>query len=123
MFMKKTSFTAFNGVNAWIEKCVRKGGCLDLAEKERMSIVQQFKDPIDEVARLLQTLERIDRLCVRLQGQNCPITFFEDLFEDLFEVGEVGGTACHFHPRLSWGTLDYAQLVRWDDLLQMKPQK
>ena len=66
MFMKKTSFTAFNGVNAWMEKCVRKGGCLDVAEKERMSIVQQFKDPIDEVARLLQTSERIDRLCVRL---------------------------------------------------------
>ena len=51
-----------------------------------------------------------------------PITLFEYLFEELFEVGEVGGAACHFDPRTLWGTFDYAQLGRWEDLQQMKPK-
>lgn len=117
MFMKKTSFAACNGINSWIEKCAREGGCLDVAEKERMSIVQQFKDPIDELGRLLQTSERIDQLYVSIQAQKYPITFFEYLFEELFEIGSVGGVAYCFAPRLS---LEYAQLRRWEELLQTK---
>lgn len=130
MFMKKTSFAAFHGINAWIKNCAKTEGCLEVAEKERMSIVQQYKDPIDELGRLLQTSERIDQLCVSVQAQKSHIAFFEYLFEELLKVGEVGDAACYFapslihpHTRMLWGNLDYTQLRRWEYLLQMKPKK
>ncbi|KAF6218685.1 hypothetical protein HO133_006036 [Letharia lupina] len=130
MFMKKTSFAAFNGVSAWIENCAKKGDYLDVAEKERMSIVQHFKDPIDELGRLLQTSERIDQLCVSVQASKFHITFLEYLLEELLRVGEVGGAACYFapsllhpHTRMLWGNLDYSQLRRWEYLLQLTPKK
>ena len=123
MFMKKTSFAAFNGVNAWIGRCARRGGYFDLAEQERMSIVQQFKDPIDEVGKLLQTLERIDQLCISVQQSNFQITFSEYLMEELLKVGPVGRAACFFGRIRSWMTLDESQLRRWDYLLRFTPQK
>ena len=130
MFMNKTSFPAFNGVNAWVDKCTKNGGYLDVAEKERMSIVQQFKDPIDELGRLLQKLERIDQLFVSVQASKYQITFLEYLFEELFKVGGIGNAACYFAPspvhpfkRMLFGNLDYSQLRRWEDLLQLKPNK
>ena len=129
MFMKKTSFAAFHGIAAWVEHRAKKGGYLDVSEQERMTIVEQFKDPIDELGRLLQTSERIDQLCVSVQGQNFHITFLEYLFEELWKVGEVGRAACYFAPsfihhrtRILWGALDFSQLRRWEYLLQMKPK-
>ena len=120
MFMKKTSFAAFHGVNAWIEKCAKEGGCLDVAEEERMSIVAQFKDPIDEVGRLLQTSDRIDQLCISVQPQKYPITLFGYLLEEFFDIGDVGGAAHCFAPQMSRG---YAQPGRLEVLLQTKSKK
>ncbi|KAL9137832.1 MAG: hypothetical protein Q9175_000966 [Cornicularia normoerica] len=120
MFMKMTSFAAHNGVKAWLGNCAKKGDDLDLAEKKRMSIVQQFKDPVDELGRLLQTSGRIDRLCVSVQAPKFRITFFEYLLEELLNLGEVGGAACHAR---IWGNLDSLQLRRWEHLLQLKPRK
>lgn len=130
MFMKKTSFAAFKGVNAWIENCAKEGGYPDAAEKERMSIVRQFKDPIDELGRLLRTSKRIDQLYLSVQAPKSQIMFFEYLLEELLNVVEVGGASCYFAPsllhpytRMLWGNLDYSQLRRWENLLQLKPKK
>lgn len=130
MFMKKTSFAAFNGVNAWIENCAKEGGYPDAAEKERMAIVQQFKDPIDELGRLLQTSARIDQLHLSVQAPKFQIMFFEYLFEELLNIGEVRGASCYFAPsqlhqytRMLWGNLDYSQLRRWEHLLQSKSKR
>lgn len=130
MFMKKTSFAAFNGINAWIRNCAKRGGYLDVDEEQRMSIVQRFKDPIDELGRLLQTSERIDQLYVSVQAQKFHITFFEYLFEELLQVGEVGRAACYFAPSLVHShtpmlreELDYSHLRRWENHLQSKPKK
>lgn len=129
MFMKKTSFAAFNGVNAWIEHCAKKGGYLAVPEKERMFIVQQFKDPIDELGRLLQSSERIDQLCVSIQAPKIQIMFLEYLFEGLFQV-EIRDATCYFSPslrnpctRMLGENLDSSQLGRWEMLLRSKPRK
>lgn len=130
MFMKKTSYAAFNGVKAWIDNCAKHGGGPDAAEKQRMLIVQNFKDPIDELGRLLGESERIDQLYLSVQAPKLQITFLEYLLEELLNVGEVGSASCYFapsllhpHTRMFWGNLDYSQLRRWDHLLQLKPKK
>ena len=123
MFMKKTSFAAFNGVNSWIEKCARKGGYLDLAEQERMSIVQQLKGPIDELGQLLQTLGRIDQLSISVQQAPFQITFSEYLVEELLKAGPVRRTACFLNRTRGWWTLDDSEIRRWDYLLQSMPRK
>ena len=84
MFMKKTSFAAFHGISAWMEKCARKGGLLEVAEEERMAIVQRFKDPIDQLGRLIvQSSPRIDQLCISIQAPWFQVTFLEFLIEEL----------------------------------------
>lgn len=130
MFMKKTSYAAFNGVKAWIDKCTKQGGYPEVAERERMSIVQQFKDPIDKLGELLQNSERIDQLYLSVQAPKFQITFLEYLLEGLLNIGKVGGASCYFapsllhpHTRMLWGNLDYSQLRRWEDLLQLNPKK
>ena len=125
MFMKKTSFAAFNGVNAWVEKCARNGGCPDAAEQERMSIIQQFKDPIDELGRLLQRSERIDHFCMSIQASKWQITFLDYLLEELLKVGPLRWAACYLAPSMTmlWRTTDESQLRRWEDLLRLPPQK
>ena len=125
IFMQKTSFAAFNGVNAWLENRARKGGHLDAAEQDRMSIVQQFKDPIDELGKLLQNLEGIEQLCISVQASKFPITFSEYLVEELLKVDHVGRATCFFIPSLSkvWDTLYLSQLKRWEDLLRSPPGK
>ena len=126
MFMKKTSFTAFNGVNAWAENCARKGGYLDITERERMSIVQQLKDPIDELGKLLQTSDRIDQMHLSVQASNIQITFLEYMLEELLKVDAVGSAACYIalSMRKVWRNVDNeSQLRRWEDLLQSAPRK
>ncbi len=122
MFMKKTSFAAFKGVKAWSEKCANKGGCLDVAEGQRMCIVQQYKDPIDQLGRLLQDLERIDRLCISAQISKFQITFSDYLLEELLKVGVVGNAACYFATPLT-SYPGESQLRRWKDLLESTPKK
>ena len=127
MFMKKTSFAAFNGVNAWIEKCAKKEGDLDVAEKKRMSIVKHFKDPIDKLGKLLQIFERIDQLCISTQASEFQITFSEYLIEELLKVGPVARAACYLAPTLGWKRNNasqlWSQLRRWEDLLQLTHEK
>ena len=124
MFMMKTSFAAFYGVNAWLEHRAKKGGSLDLAEKERMSIVQQFKSPIDELGRLLQKSERIDHLCISVQVSRFQITFSEYLVEELLKVDVVGGVDCYLASTYGkvCGTTDRSQLTRWENLLGQEPK-
>ena len=126
MFIKKTSFAAFNGVNAWTESCAQKGGYLDITERERMSIVQQFKDPIDELGKLLQTSDRIDQMHLSVQASNIQITFLEYMLEELLKVDAVGSAACYIalSMRRVWRNVDNeSQLKRWEDLLQSAPRK
>ena len=122
MFMKKTSFAAFHGVQNWVEN---RAGNLDVAEQDRMSIVQQFKDPIDELGKLLQILERIEQLCISVQASKFQITFSEYLVEELLKVSPVGRATCFFAPSMTtvWDTVDCFQLKRWEDLLRLPPRK
>ena len=123
MFMKETSFAALNGVGAWLENRARNG--LDIAERDRMSIVQQFKDPIDELGRLLQNLERIEQLCISVPAKTFPITFSEYLVEELLTVGPVNRATCFLAPSMTriWDTAVPSLLRRWEDSLGLPPRK
>ena len=125
MYMKKASFAVFNGVNAWVENCIRMGGYLHMAEQERMSIVQQFKSPIDELGKLLQSSKRIEQMCISVQASNFQVTFLEYLMEELLDVGPVGRAICFPAPSMTTrsGTFDGCQLRRWEDLLRSLPRK
>ena len=127
MFMKLTSFAAHNGIKAWTDSCAKRGGSLLVAETERMSIVQQFRNPIDELGRLLHSSGRIDQLCISFQASNFQISFIEYLLEELLKLDEVRGATCFFASSLvhtlTWANLDNSQLKRWEDLLRLKPQR
>ena len=75
VFMQKSSYAAFNGINAWTNKCLKVGGRIDEQERDRMHYVQHTKGPIDEVAGLLQALPRIDNLFLSLQRSRVDISF------------------------------------------------
>ena len=94
MYMKRTSYAAFNGINAWIRKCV-KGDCLlDAKERERMEYVTTIKDPIDEVGRLLRQLPRLDRLWLSFEPNYKGITCTEYLLQGILETRGVGIARC-----------------------------
>ena len=95
MFMKKTSFAAVHGVKAWLKGCAKKGA-LYVEDRMRMYIVQQFKDPIDKLGRLLQTSDRIDQLRISVQESKFQITFSDYLLEELLKVDVIGSVACDF---------------------------
>ena len=143
MFMKKTSFPAFYGVKAWIKGCAKNGGYLDVEDRKRMSIVQQFKDPIDKLGRLLHTSDRIDQLCISVPEPKFQITFSVYLLEELLKVDVVGSVACDFaqpfmkHRNMpvcilgrNWPRTenrkmdpDVSELKRWAELLKSTPKK
>lgn len=131
MFMKKQSYAFFNGISAWIRKCSHGGYCLDNQESERMKIVQQFKDPIDEIGKLLQSLGRIDRLHLVFQVEAASgISFVEYLLNEILKVRNVGLAEVSFAPclllancRNLWGSFDHPLFQRWQDLLQGIPDE
>ena len=125
--MKLTSFAAHNGIKAWTDSCAKQGGSLLVAETEWMSIVQQFKDPLDELGRLLHSLGRIDQLCISFQASNFRISFIEYLLEELLKLDEVRGATCFFASSLvhtlTWANLDDSQLKRWEGLMRLNLQR
>ena len=127
MFMKLTSFAAHNGIKAWTDSCAKRGGSLLVAETERMSIVQQFRDPINELGRLLHSSGRIDQLCISFQVSNFQISFIEYLLEELLTLDDVRVATCFFASslvhNLTWANVDDSQLKRWEDLLRLNPPR
>ena len=103
MYMAKTSYAAFNGINAWIRKCVKEDCLLDSKEKERMEYVRTIKDPIDEVGKLIQQLPRLDQLWLSLQPQPKYITFTEYLLQGMLGTRGVGTARC-FYVAEQWET-------------------
>ncbi|MCJ1274143.1 hypothetical protein MMC21_001938 [Puttea exsequens] len=96
MYMKKSSYAAFHGINGWVRKCSKSGRQLDAQEKERMSYVQQSKAPLDELGQLLQILPHIDELVIGFQPVKREIDFAEYLLDALLAVRHVGSVRCFY---------------------------
>ena len=102
MYMKKTSYAAFNGINAWVRKCLKADCLLDAKEIERMEYVKTIKEPIDEVGKSLQQLPRLDQLWLSLQPQPRYITFTEYLLQGILKTRGVVTARC-FYVAQNWG--------------------
>ena len=89
IYLQKSSYAAFNGINAWVAQCVKAGGAIDEKDSERMAYVQQIKEPIDQIALLLQTLPRIENLHVTLQVKERLITFMEYMLKPVLALQNV----------------------------------
>ena len=138
IFMKGTLFAAVHGVKAWTKRCAANGGYLNFEEKTRMSIVQQFKDPINKLGRMLHASDQIDQLCISVEASSfhiTHITFPDYLLEELLKVDVVGSVACDsarpsklplssFPVPEYWNMdLDVSELKRWAELLKSTPKK
>ena len=117
MYMKVTSYAAFNGINAWIRKCLKADCLLDAKEMERMEYVKSIKEPIDEVGKSLQQLFRIDQLCLSLQPQPRYISFTEYLLQGILETRGVGAARC-FNVGEHWESHDADECRYFASLLQ-----
>ena len=96
MYMKKTSYAAFNGIDAWINKCLKAGGRIDDQERERMKYFQQTKEPIDEVGKLLHELPRLDQLCLSFQTHAYDITTTEYLLQEILKKRGITNARCFY---------------------------
>lgn len=91
-FMRLSSWPAFMGITKWISHCTKDDGQLDEQESSRMNYVKQFKDPIDDVAAYLKSLQRIDRLGMSFHLGRAHLNFLEYLlegFQNLVTVKQV----------------------------------
>ena len=110
MYMKKSSHAAFYGINAWIRKCAKMDGRLDDQEKKRMNYVKQFKEPLDEIGILLQSLPKLDHLSLSLTAGRFNIGFEEYMLEKILERRNVNNANCFYVSTLSGATLDNQNL-------------
>lgn len=127
MYMKKSSYAAFNGINAWIRKCSKTDMCPDDQERNRMNYVKSTKEPIDQIGELLQNLPRLDQLCLSFQARELDITFSEYLLEGILtKIRNVSNVRCFYvpvyqgHRRNPWnyGNADYLLLQKCAMLLR-----
>lgn len=127
MYMKKASYAAFNGINAWIRKCTKADLRPDDQEWNRMEYIKPTKDPIDQVGELLETLSRLDQLCLSFQARDVDITFTEYLLEGILtKVRNVSNVRCFYVPvhevhrpdPWNYGNPDYLLLQKCAMLLQ-----
>lgn len=127
MYMKKSSFASFNGINAWIRKCTTTGLRPDDQEKVRMDYIAPTKEPIDQIGELLQTLPRIDQLGLSFQARELDVSFTEYLLEGILtKIRNVGTVRCFYvpleqrHRKDPWnyGNPDYTLLQTAADLLK-----
>lgn len=105
MYMLKSSYAAFNGINGWVRKCSKQGGHIDAQERERMDYIQRTKGPIDEIAALLQNLPRIEELHLGFQQPlQREISFGTYLLRGMIALRDIKKarcfyvTICHQHP-------------------------
>ena len=96
MYMKKTSYAAFNGINAWIRKCLKADGRIDDQERERMKYFQLTKEPIDEIGALLQELPRLDQLCLSFQSHAYDMTTTEYLLQGILKKRGIASVRCFY---------------------------
>ena len=116
MFMKRTSYAAFHGIDAWVSKCLKAGGRIDSQERERMNYFQQFKKPIDEIGELLQELPQMDQLCLTFQTHPYDIPTTEYLLQGILKKRGIANARC-FYVRGHWGGR-LEELQYFVDLLQ-----
>lgn len=129
VYMQKSSYVAFNGINGWIRKCSKQAGRIDDQERERMRYIQQIKGPIDEVGELLVNSPRIDDLHLSLQAREREISFVTYMLQGLTLAGKVGKARCFYVPvyfgnRLDpweWGNPDYVLARSLERLLEEPP--
>lgn len=106
VYMQKSSYAAFHGINAWIRKHSETGGCVDQKDQDRLDYVRQIKEPIDEVAALLRTLPRIDQLHLSLQAREREIGFAEYMVARLLTLRNVHSVRAFYVPRYVGGRED-----------------
>ena len=96
VYMQKTSYAAFSGIKAWVDRCSKAGGRIDEKDRERMDYVQQIKGPIDEVGLLLRTLPRIDELYISLYMRQRQVAFAEYMLRQLFALQNVNNVSAYY---------------------------
>jgi hypothetical protein len=130
MYMQKSSYAAFHGIGGWIRKCSKQAGCIDDQESERISYIQQIKQPINEIGELLQKSPRIDELHLSLQAREREISFASYMLQALITPRKVGKARCLYIPKYVmsrldpwvWGNPDYTLARNLERLLE-EPQE
>ena len=118
VYMQKSSYAAFNGINAWIARCLQHGGSLDKMEKNRMEYIQRTKEAIDEVGEMVLNLPQIDSLYLSLQARDREIAFAEFMLQGLLNLRNIRTVRAFYVPKkvggrpdlLVWGDPDYSLL-------------
>jgi len=131
VYMQKSSYAAFNGINAWIRKCLKQSGCIDDQERERTEYTQQIKRPIDEIGELLLNSPRIDELNLSLQAREREISFATHMLQGLITACKVSKARCFYVPRYDgrrvdpwvWGNPDYTLARNLERLLEAPEDK
>ena len=96
VYMQKTSYAASRSIKAWMKSCSECGGRITRKDRERMDYVQQIKGPIDEIGLLLQTLSRLEELCISLQAIERQLGFTEYMLRQFFALQNVNNvSACY----------------------------
>ena len=94
--MQKSSYAFFYGINAWIRKCSKEGGCIDYKERNRMNYIQEVKTPIDEVGSLIQHLQRIDTLYLSFQRGEREPSFSMYMVQALLSLKTICKARCFY---------------------------
>ena len=131
VYMQKSSYAAFNGINGWIRKCSKTGNRIDDKERDRMNYIEQIKGPVDEVGKLLQTLPRIDNLYVSFQAREREIVFAEYIVQQLLLLRNVSSVHAFYVPRYVtrrqdpwiWGNPDQIFLRSFMDKIEASAVK
>ena len=99
VYMGRSTIAGLHGIKFWLDKCTNNGGCLAGGEKKRMAYVQKYKDPIDEVGRMLQCLPQIDLLSLGLCCYGLhDIAFRDYMLDELLRIRGVKQAKCFYLP-------------------------
>ena len=120
-YMRRASIAGLYGINIWQDRCARERGCLADEEKNRMAYVQKYKDPVDEVGKMLQSLPRIDILSLGLGYGTYGITCREYILSEILQRRGVKQAMCFYvNTRKGERVIDHyhSSLERYRQLLQ-----
>ncbi|KAL6721216.1 hypothetical protein ACLMJK_000318 [Lecanora helva] len=89
VYFQKTSYAAFNGINAWVRQCIKNECRIDDRDRERMLYISGYKAPIDELGLLLQALPVIERIYVSLPDIERQVGFASYMVKQLFLLRNI----------------------------------
>lgn len=74
---------------------------MDDQERDRITYVQQIKEPIDETGQLMQLLPRIDVLHLSIHAMEREVSFLMYLLQSLLTLPTIRQAECFYSPTKS----------------------